>query len=92
MKIHLYFLKENPNQFNNQNRGGSSNFNNRNGNGGNSSFGKNKNKNKKNKLSMFEKRDLPENNKFYCEVCDRGFKDEPKYNEHVATHQTVKLY
>jgi hypothetical protein len=32
---------------------------------------------------------LPENNKFNCEVCDRGFKDEEKYQEHCATHETV---
>ncbi|CAF0840331.1 unnamed protein product [Brachionus calyciflorus] len=43
---------------------------------------KNKSKNK------IDKRDLPENNKFYCEVCDRGFKTDEKYQEHLSTHIT----
>jgi len=38
-----------------------------------------------------DKRDLPENNRFFCEACDRGYKDEEKYNLHVAGHQKVHL-
>ncbi len=36
-----------------------------------------------------DKRDLPENNKFYCEVCDRGYKNEEKYKEHNDSHVQV---
>ena len=38
-----------------------------------------------------DKRDLPENNKFYCDICDRGFKTEEKHQEHVNGHQQVVL-
>ncbi len=41
------------------------------------------------KKQKVDKRDLPENNQFYCEVCDRGFKTDEKYAEHCATHKTV---
>ncbi|XP_013401264.1 nuclear fragile X mental retardation-interacting protein 1 [Lingula anatina] len=34
-----------------------------------------------------DKRDLPENNKFYCDACDRGFKTDDKFKEHVDGHQ-----
>jgi len=34
-----------------------------------------------------DKRELPENNKFYCEACDRGFKCDDKFKEHLATHR-----
>lgn len=61
-----------------QNRPGE--FNNRN-------YRNNQNKKQKNKI---DKRDLPENNRFYCEVCDRGFKTDEKYQEHLGTHTTVK--
>ncbi|RUS91190.1 hypothetical protein EGW08_001103 [Elysia chlorotica] len=33
-----------------------------------------------------DKRDLPENNAYFCDTCDRGFKTEEKYHEHVAGH------
>ncbi len=38
-----------------------------------------------------DKRDLPENNQFYCEVCDRGFKTYEKFDEHCQSHETVKI-
>ena len=38
-----------------------------------------------------DKRDLPENNVFVCETCDRGFKTEDKYKEHVGKHQKVSF-
>lgn len=74
--------QNNGNNFNNKNN----NFNNNNNNNNNYQMNKNK---KKNKPQKIDKRDLPENNKYYCEVCDRGFKIEEKYNEHLATHETV---
>ena len=36
-----------------------------------------------------DKRDLPENNAFHCEVCDRGFKTEEKFQEHFNEHEHV---
>ncbi|XP_053404461.1 FMR1-interacting protein NUFIP1-like [Mercenaria mercenaria] len=33
------------------------------------------------------KRDLPENNKYYCDSCDRGYKDEDKYKLHCDQHE-----
>jgi hypothetical protein len=44
-----------------------------------------------NKTSKIDKRDLPENNKYFCEVCDRGFKSDDKYQEHCATHVQCKV-
>lgn len=41
----------------------------------------------KKKKQRPDKRDLPENNKFYCETCDRGYKDEDKYKLHLDTHE-----
>ncbi|KAK3598403.1 hypothetical protein CHS0354_005497 [Potamilus streckersoni] len=41
---------------------------------------------KKKKKQKPSKRDLPENNLFFCDACDRGFKTEEKYNEHVEGH------
>ena len=35
------------------------------------------------------KRDLPENNKFFCDICDRGYKDEDKFKEHNDGHEKV---
>jgi len=32
---------------------------------------------------------MPENNAFFCDRCDRGFKTEDKYNEHTAQHEKV---
>ena len=37
-----------------------------------------------------DKRDLPENNNFFCDTCDRGFKTQEKYEEHVNGHQEVQ--
>ena len=34
--------------------------------------------------------EAPENFKFYCEVCDRGFKVEEKYKAHCDSHKTVR--
>ncbi|ESO98797.1 hypothetical protein LOTGIDRAFT_231177 [Lottia gigantea] len=45
---------------------------------------KSKNQQKKEKV---DKRDLAENNVFYCDACDRGFKTEQVYTEHVDNHQ-----
>ena len=33
-----------------------------------------------------------DNDKFYCESCDRGFKVEDKYKEHCMTHRTVRIF
>lgn len=39
------------------------------------------------KKKKVNKRDLPENNKYYCDVCDRGYKDEDKYKLHCDQHE-----
>lgn len=57
----------------------------------NSKNNNNANRNNGNKKQKIDKRDLPENNKFYCEACDRGFKTEEKYKEHCDTHQTCGI-
>lgn len=50
----------------------------------------NNNNNNNNRQSpKMNKQDLPENNQFYCEVCDRGFKTDQLYDEHCKTHTTV---
>lgn len=46
------------------------------------------NDNNPSKKPKIDKRDLPENNQFFCEVCDRGFKTEDKYTEHCQSHKT----
>lgn len=38
------------------------------------------------KKEKVDKRDLAENNAFFCDTCDRGFKTEEKYQEHVDGH------
>ena len=38
-----------------------------------------------------DKRDTAENNVFFCDRCDRGFKTEEKYNEHTAQHEKVSV-
>jgi len=43
------------------------------------------------KKRKVDKRDLAENNTFFCDRCDRGFKTEEKYNEHTAQHEKVCL-
>jgi len=35
--------------------------------------------------------DLEQNNVFYCDRCDRGFKNEEKYSEHTAQHEKVSI-
>lgn len=35
------------------------------------------------------KRDMSENNAFFCDRCDRGFKTQIKYDEHTAQHVKV---
>jgi len=41
------------------------------------------------KKRKVDKRELAENNRFFCDRCDRGFKTEEKYNEHTSQHQQV---
>ena len=38
-----------------------------------------------------DKRELAENNVFFCDTCDRGFKTEDKYHEHVMGHEQVGM-
>ncbi len=38
------------------------------------------------KRQKVDKRELPENNQFFCEACDRGFKTDEKLTEHLNTH------
>ncbi|OWF47893.1 nuclear fragile X mental retardation-interacting protein 1-like [Mizuhopecten yessoensis] len=52
----------------------------------NKQFQGNWNQNKKPKKQKIDKRELPENNKFSCDICERGFKTEEKYKEHVDGH------
>ena len=35
------------------------------------------------------KKDLPQNYAFYCDVCDRGFPTEEKSKEHIDQHEKV---
>ncbi|XP_046558099.1 nuclear fragile X mental retardation-interacting protein 1-like [Haliotis rubra] len=42
---------------------------------------------KKNKKKRIDKRELPENNQFFCDTCDRGFCSDEKYQEHVLQHE-----
>jgi len=28
---------------------------------------------------------------YFCEICDREFKTDEKYQEHLSTHRTVKI-
>ncbi|XP_067680864.1 FMR1-interacting protein NUFIP1-like isoform X1 [Haliotis asinina] len=42
---------------------------------------------KKNKKPRIDKRELPENNQFFCDTCDRGFCSDEKYQEHVLQHE-----
>ena len=44
------------------------------------------------KKKKVDKRDLAENNIFFCDRCDRGFKDEERFNDHAAQHQKVSNY
>ncbi|XP_050389922.2 FMR1-interacting protein NUFIP1 [Patella vulgata] len=62
--------------FNTQNKGPQQNYQNK--------------KNKKNKVQV-DKRDLAENNMFYCDICDRGFKQEDVYTKHVGEHEQCKV-
>lgn len=70
----------NKNQFHNQRNNSNMNFCQQ-----RSQNNKNKNKNKVNK------RDLAENNQFYCDVCDRGFKTDEKYQEHINGHEKCSV-
>jgi hypothetical protein len=38
------------------------------------------------KRPRIDKRDLPENNQFSCDTCDRGFKTADKLQEHISEH------
>lgn len=73
---------DNKNRFSNQRNNSNMNFCQQ-----RSHSNKNKNKNK-NKVN---KRDLAQNNLFYCDVCDRGFKTEEKYQEHVSDHEKCSV-
>ena len=42
------------------------------------------------KKQKIEKRDLPEWNVHFCEICDRGFKTEEKFKEHTDEHTKVR--
>ncbi len=44
------------------------------------------------KKEKIDKRDLPEYNQFICETCDRGFKEEEKYNIHTSEHVQVSNF
>lgn len=85
----FYSSNKSPTNFN-QHRNGTNNnhhqHNHFNKNQNNQNGHNKKNFNKNNKVN---KRELPENNNFFCEVCDRGFKTDEKYQEHCATHRTV---
>lgn len=41
----------------------------------------------KQKRQKVDRRDLPENNVFVCETCDRGFKTEELYRTHLNNHE-----
>eukprot|EP00105_Crassostrea_gigas_P020208 XP_011438942.1 PREDICTED: nuclear fragile X mental retardation-interacting protein 1 [Crassostrea gigas] len=41
---------------------------------------------KKKKKPKVDKRDLAENNVYFCETCDRGYKAQDKYQEHIDSH------
>lgn len=45
----------------------------------------------KQKRQKVDRRDLPENNVFVCETCDRGFKTEELYSTHLNGHVKVVL-
>lgn len=45
----------------------------------------------KQKRQKVDKRDLPENNAYFCEVCDRGFKAEDLYTNHVNSHEKCSV-
>ena len=47
--------------------------------------------NRNNKRQRVDKRDLPENNKFYCDTCDRGFKTDEKLKEHISQHMKCSV-
>ncbi|KAL5004001.1 hypothetical protein ScPMuIL_017457 [Solemya velum] len=46
---------------------------------------------KKKKKVKVDKRELPENNQFSCDTCDRGFKTKEKYEEHVSQHEQCHI-
>jgi hypothetical protein len=91
-----------PNQYYNQNYKPNKNFNQNSNQASSDSFKfgqvklegiyviqiKDQNKAKKQKI---DKRDLPENNQFFCEACDRGFKTDEKLKEHVDTHRKCNI-
>ena len=40
---------------------------------------------------QIDKRELAENNVFFCDTCTRGFKTDEKFQEHVAGHEEVRI-
>ncbi len=67
------------------------NRNNNSHNNNNKHFKGNKNQNKQANANTQKMASSPEQDKFYCESCERGFKVEEKYNEHCQTHKTVNF-
>lgn len=48
----------------------------------------------KNNFSQKKKqaaRDLPANNKYYCDTCDRGYKAEDAFQLHIDQHEKVSF-
>ena len=43
---------------------------------------------KKQKMNV---KDLPENNKYFCETCEKGFNTEEKYKVHTDSHEVVSV-
>lgn len=62
--------------------------NNNNNNDNNNNTNSSKNNPNKSNNNKINKQDLPENNQFNCEVCDRGFKTNQLYEDHCKTHTT----
>ncbi|XP_071164909.1 putative uncharacterized protein DDB_G0282133 isoform X1 [Mytilus edulis] len=95
---HNPFGNSNPNQHDQFGYGNTNHFENK-----NHQFGTNSgNNHKKNPKQMHKKQqkqkkkmkkeevvkgDNPENNKFYCDTCDRGFSQECQYTEHCGFHK-----
>ena len=41
------------------------------------------------KKERVAKQELPENNKFFCDTCDRGFATDETFKKHTANHEKV---
>ncbi|KAK7090124.1 FMR1-interacting protein NUFIP1-like [Littorina saxatilis] len=71
-------------------RGGGKN-NQQNGQTHNNKNGNSSNHGQESKKAKTDKRDLPENNQFHCETCDRGFNTDEKYQQHVLEHKKCSV-